>query len=58
MKLIGGNIKKRPYAASPTPITSVVNDQSMFGFFVFMFLLYSEKNLATGFVGTGTVARS
>jgi hypothetical protein len=30
----------------------------MFGFFVFMFLLYSEKNLATGFVGTGTVARS
>jgi hypothetical protein len=30
----------------------------MFGFFVFMFLLYSEKNLATGFTGTGTVARS
>ena len=58
MKLTGGKIKNKPYDARATPTTSVVNDQSMFGFFVFMFLLYSEKNLATGFTGTGTVARS
>ena len=39
MKLIGGKIKNNPYEASATPATSVVNDQSIFGFFSFMFLL-------------------
>ena len=58
MKLIGGNIKNSPYDARLTPITSVVSDQSMFGFFVFIILLYSEKNLATGLVSIGTVALS
>ena len=58
MKLIGGKIRNNPYEARATPTTSVVNDQSMFGFFVFIILLYSEKNLATGLVATGTVALS
>ena len=58
MKLIGGKIKNSPYEARLTPNTSVVNDQSTLGFFSFIILLYSEKNLATGLVGTGTVALS
>ena len=45
MKLIGGNIKNSPYDARLTPITSVVSDQSMFGFFAFMFLLIVNRIL-------------
>ena len=43
MKLIGGKIRNSPYEARLTPITSVVNDQSIFGFFGFMFLLIVKR---------------
>ena len=43
MKLIGGKIRKSPYEARATPVTSVVNDQSIFGFFSFIMLLIVNK---------------
>jgi hypothetical protein len=45
MKLIGGKIKKRPYAANPTPVISVVRDQSILGHLIFMFLLIVKRIL-------------
>ena len=43
MKLIGGKIKNSPYEARATPTTSVVNDQSTFGFFSFIILLIVKR---------------